>query len=109
MAVYPDNKPSVTKSAEESAKVFMEKGFEPIVKQPEKNYRTNRNYTGGSSSYYQKGMSRNAGKKEVVTEIKEVIKEVPKTNKWLIAGAVAGGGILGWLGRKIFDNNKQAS
>ena len=51
----------------------------------------------------------NAGKKEVVTEIKEVIKEVPKTNKWLIAGAVAGGGILGWLGRKIFDNNKQAS
>lgn len=126
MAVYPDNKPYVTKSAEESAKVFMENGFEPIVKQPEKNYRTNRNYTGGSSSYYQKGMSRNAassaatasttstsitnaGKKEVVTEIKEVIKEVPKTNKWLIAGAVAGGGILGWLGRKIFDNNKQAS
>lgn len=131
IAVYPDNKPYVTKSAEESAKVFMENGFKPIVKpSSNSNSRKSRSYGGGSNHYYQYGSSsrnnissatastastvsapvKNTVKNEVVTEIKEVIKEVPKTNKWLVAGAVVTGGVLGWLGTKLFsDNNKQAS
>ena len=105
----------------------MENGFKPISEASSaKTSGRGQSYASGNHYYYNYGSGRNttssvttstvstpvknSAKKEVVTEIKEVIKEVPKTNKWLIAGAATAGGILGWLGAKLFsDDKKQVS
>ena len=123
MAVYPDNKP-INEHARESFKVFEDAGLIPKEVKPhipkQNSYRPiSRNYsyssgTAKAASIHTTPLSTspaiNTVKKEVVTEIKEVIKEVPKTNKWLVAGAVVTGGVLGWLGTKFFsNNNKQVS
>lgn len=115
------------KNAEESFKVFEEAGLIPKKIEKAKPHTSkpscnrNRNH-GGYYTYTPSSRTTsvhtttppvtastatNGGKKEIVTEIKEVIKEVPKTNKWLIAGAVAAGGFLGWLGTTLFANGQK--